>query len=764
MKLRPAQATILEYRSGRMAISAVPGSGKTFVLTRLAARLIADGRLDTAAGQQVLIVTYLNSSVDNFKARIAAWLHELGLHREGYDVRTLHSLAREILLSEPAAAGITGEFPVLDEGQSDLYLARAVDNWIKDNPAAWRSFLPSDAADSPRLRARWRNITQGTARGLVRLAKNGRYSPAAVRNEQEKPLRQRASAMEDHAAHTRPSSIEPPSSLIAMLAGIYDRYQAALETQGALDFDDLVWRAADLLDHNPGMVEVLRRRWPYVLEDEAQDSVPLQETLLETLTGPTGNWVRVGDPNQAIMSSFTSAHPRHFRAFLARPDVVERPLPESGRSSRLIAGLANRLVEWACAEHPVAEVRDAAFRPQTILPTPPGDAQPNPPEAESTIRIKVFRHREREELPAIARAAWERTQQHGEETIAILVPTNDAGYALAEHLDALEADYDELLRGSGRTRQVAASLHAILALLAHPLEARRLEAGLNALLDMEALPVASLSTPDRERALTLLRSVHRPEALLYPPAGRDIADALPRGVATPNDKQVITAFVERVRHWFDALVLPVDSLILVIADDLFRSDADLSIAYQVSGYSRTLLDSNPSWRLPELVAQLERVAAGSARIMGVGPADSGYEPQPGRITLTTQHRAKGLEWDTVFVAGIDGSWIPGHLDAHFMGVHDFLGGDPTAEAAAQLRLLMEGDAGLLPGLSATDTTHVEVIAERLRLLYVCITRARRHLFISRSRSVTVYDKERDTVPSSALGVLYRYLKEAQSKE
>ena len=57
-----------------------------------------------------------------------------------------------------------------------------------------------------------------------------------------------------------------------------------------------------------------------------------------------------------------------------------------------------------------------------------------------------------------------------------------------------------------------------------------------------------------------------------------------------------------------------------------------------------------------------------------------------------------------------------------------------------------------------------MIAERLRLLYVCITRARRNLFISRSRSMTVYGKERDAIPTSALGVLYEYLKPVLGKE
>ncbi|MGW8319886.1 MAG: hypothetical protein ACWGPS_11615, partial [Candidatus Promineifilaceae bacterium] len=120
------------------------------------------------------------------------------------------------------------------------------------------------------------------------------------------------------------------------------------------------------------------------------------------------------------------------------------------------------------------------------------------------------------------------------------------------------------------------------------------------------------------------------------------------------------------------------------------------------------------------------------------------------------------EWDAVFLVGIDGFWVPGTLDAPFLGVREYLGGDPSAEAAAQLRYLMEGDAGLFPGRTATESAHIEVIGERLRLLYVGITRARRFLQLSRSRATRRYDKEYDAAPATVMGVLYRYLEERES--
>ena len=99
-----------------------------------------------------------------------------------------------------------------------------------------------------------------------------------------------------------------------------------------------------------------------------------------------------------------------------------------------------------------------------------------------------------------------------------------------------------------------------------------------------------------------------------------------------------------------------------------------------------------------------------------------------------------------------------------MGVSDILGGDPTAEVVAQLRYLMEGDAGIYNGRSATESAHIDIIAERLRLLYVGITRARRFLQLSRSRATRSYNKERDAEPATVMGVLYRYLEARSDSE
>ncbi|MFZ0546328.1 MAG: ATP-dependent helicase [Candidatus Promineifilaceae bacterium] len=780
LKLRPAQAEILKYKSGRMAVSAVPGSGKTFTLSLLAAELIASGRINFELGQQVLIVTYLNAGVETFRARIRRRLDELEQPLLGFDVRTLHSLSLEIVRAANSGQSDPDSEPIVaDERQTSNFLSRAIDGWIEMHPDIWYAFLPED---SPQMRARWRNISERTAKAFIRTAKNNRYLPIDIQNK----LIQYGRNQDPDSQLDLPEEVNIP--FVDMLTGIYARYQNILTRQGALDFDDLIWQAADLLENRPDLVETLQNRWPYVLEDEAQDSVPLQEILLTALTGPKGNWVRVGDPNQAITSTFTAAHPRFFNAFIDRPDVISRPLPNSGRCAPLIMGAANRLVHWVCDSHPVEEVRENTFRRQDILPTPPGDAQPNPPDSLSKIRIKVYKHREDEELPAIAQLAVRYAQERPEETLAILVPTNDTGHAVAEYLDGMNADYDNLLRGGSREREIAAAIYALLAVLASPLDTRALTAAHAALYDL-GHPAAYFQPnqepdpdgqppPELTRLHAILRSVKNAESLLFPDSEEQLLSALPNGVATERDIYQIQLYTAFLRSIFDLRSLPVDDLTLALADELFIAsspveeptgeplthESDLAIAYLIANLMRNWHDLQPEWRLPELAEQLANVAEGRSPLPFAGPADFGYEPEPGRITLTTQHSAKGLEWDAVFLIGIDGRWIPGSLEAPFIGVHDFLGGDPTAEATAQLNHLMQGNSGLFDGRTATESTHIEVISERLRLLYVGITRARRYLHLSRSRATRRYNKEHESEPATVMAVLYQYLQERSGSE
>ena len=97
---RPKQRAVLAYRSGKMGVAAVPGSGKTWTLSMLAAQLVAEGKLED--DQEVLVVTLVNSAVNNFSGRVGRFVQDRGLLPNlGYRVRTLHGLCHDIVRERP---------------------------------------------------------------------------------------------------------------------------------------------------------------------------------------------------------------------------------------------------------------------------------------------------------------------------------------------------------------------------------------------------------------------------------------------------------------------------------------------------------------------------------------------------------------------------------------------------------------------------------------------------------------------------------------
>ena len=102
---RPSQSEILSYRRGHLGIAAVPGAGKTQILSKLAADIIMRGQL--GEGQEVLIVTLVNSAVDNFEGRIKRFFTNPVQALYKYRVRTLHGLAHDIVREKPARVGFT---------------------------------------------------------------------------------------------------------------------------------------------------------------------------------------------------------------------------------------------------------------------------------------------------------------------------------------------------------------------------------------------------------------------------------------------------------------------------------------------------------------------------------------------------------------------------------------------------------------------------------------------------------------------------------
>src|SRR5215204_5359256 len=129
---RPSQQNILRYNGGRLGIAAVPGAGKTHILSALAAQIIHSGALDD--DQEVLIVTLVNSAVDNFEARIKRFFDNPLQALYKYRVRTLHVLSQEIVRSRPGRVGLEERFSIIDEREADFIRRESVSAFLSAHP------------------------------------------------------------------------------------------------------------------------------------------------------------------------------------------------------------------------------------------------------------------------------------------------------------------------------------------------------------------------------------------------------------------------------------------------------------------------------------------------------------------------------------------------------------------------------------------------------------------------------------------------------
>jgi len=715
-RARAKQAEVLAYTTGWMGVSAVPGSGKTSTLSRLAAQLVASGRL--ADDQEVLVVTLVNSAVRNFSARVGRILEEFRLlPNAGYRVRTLHGLAHDIVRERPDLVGLDDRFAIIDERAGEQILKASAYAWVQANSLAADQFLAPDLSEGKRqwiVRDKWPQVVVRIARDIIRQAKDLQLTPGELRDRLDRVM-------------------ALPLPLLEMGCAIYADYQQALAYRGLVDFSDLICLALEALERSSDLLERLRHRWPYILEDEAQDSSRLQEQILRILAEPNGNWVRVGDPNQAIYETFTTANPRYLREFLQNADVQAQELPNSGRSTRSIIMLANRLIAWTRDEHPVHELRDALAEP-FILPTPPGDPQPNPADQPDAVWLVGRRFTPEGELKAVADSLLRWLPGHMESTVAVLVPRNERGFQIEEALKTRGLEVVSLLRSTSQTRRAAGALGNVINYLADPASPRKLSKVYEVWRRMRE--DAGENGTDIEKVARTLARCRQVEDFLWPRGGRDWLADPELGDGTPAVREELAQFRQVVRRWQGATLLPIDQLVLTLAQDLFADAVDLAVAHKLAGLLREAAAANPAWRLPELTQELAVIARNERRFLGLGEGDERFDPDAhkGKVVVATIHKAKGMEWDRVYLMSANNYSFPSAM-AHdsFISEKWFIRGglNLEAEAVAELIALCEEDAiyDCVEG-APTRRARFEYAAERVRLFYVGITRARKELVVT----------------------------------
>ncbi|MEL7645726.1 MAG: ATP-dependent helicase [Anaerolineaceae bacterium] len=712
-RLRDSQKRILTYRGGKMGISAVPGSGKTWTLSRLAVKLVSE--LELQPDQEILIVTFSNSAADVFASRISALLRESGaLSGLGYRVRTLHGLANDIIRERPELAGLTNEFQILSEPDSDLILNSSASNWYRKNPNFFDELLIDDLAPQKRkhiLQQEIPPLIKDTASAFIKEAKDRSLTP---------------DLLEEMLA----GSYLKSDPLMEMGLEIYRDYQNALQYRAAVDFSDLIRLAYQCLQEDPSLTSMLRYRWPYILEDEAQDSSLLQEKILRELVGADGNWVRVGDPNQAIYQSFTTANPNLLKSFLKEDDVRSEPLPESGRSCPEIIALANYLSEWTRTQHPVEDAREALTLP-LIQATQPEDPQPNPAALMPPIVLDKRQVSPDLELKLIAEAVEDWLKRYPDTTVAVLALINKRVNEIVTELRKRKIPYtDALTAMPENTRASAGLVNRLLTCILQPEDPAALAKALEAARRADRNDVEKWALI--KRCAALIRQCEHTEDYLYPTGEADWLGSL----AAAGTPQAILAelanFRELARKWHLAAHLPPDQFVLAAAMDLELDNLEAASVHKMALLLREFQDLHPEWTLSTLNEELLAIAKNERRFSQLAAYGEGFDPEKyrGQVVVATLHKAKGLEWDKVFISSANDYDFPtGKEEEALRGERYFLRGgmNMQADLVTQLRALAEG-AFIASG--SKSALRADSVRDRLRLLYVGITRAKRSLTIT----------------------------------
>ena len=302
--LNPAQGRAVIHSGSPLLIIAGAGSGKTRVLTRRIAHLIATRR---ARPGEILAITFTNKAAAEMRERVAALIGPVG---ERMWVSTFHSACVRILRREHEAAGLRSTFSIYDAADSTRLITLVVRELGIDS----KRFTPKAFA----------------------------HRISDLKNELVTP--------EDFAERAVTSN-----PFERHLAEVYRAYQTRLGAANALDFDDLIMRAVRLLQTRPAVAEMYRRRFRHILVDEYQDTNHAQYVLVRELVGgpgtsgagsalPPGELTVVGDSDQSIYA-FRGATIRNIEEFEEDyPTARTILLEQNYRSTQNILDAANAVI------------------------------------------------------------------------------------------------------------------------------------------------------------------------------------------------------------------------------------------------------------------------------------------------------------------------------------------------------------------------------------------------------------------------------------
>ena len=293
--LNPEQQRAVKTTEGPLLIQAGAGSGKTKTLTHRIAYLIASKK---ATPYNILAVTFTNKAAKEMRARVAVLLGESADNRGFMPfMGTFHGICVRLLRQDGEAVGVPRSFVIFDETDRQAAVKQVSRQLMIDEKA-----FPARVMSS-----------------LISSAKNEMIGPAEYSHAAASP-----------AQHTA--------------AKIYPLYEKALHEASALDFDDLINRAVQMLKTKPEVRGKWQDQFKYIMIDEYQDTNAAQYTLVNLLTNKQNNIAVVGDDWQSIYS-WRGADFRNILKFEKDyKDCTVIKLEQNYRSTRHILDAAHAVI------------------------------------------------------------------------------------------------------------------------------------------------------------------------------------------------------------------------------------------------------------------------------------------------------------------------------------------------------------------------------------------------------------------------------------
>ncbi len=622
---------------GPLLVLAGAGTGKTRVITYRVAHLIEKG----VPGRAILAVTFTNKAAAVMKERIGDLLRSSGLDASEVWVSTFHSFCARLLRREAVNAGLPRDFAIFDDDDQTAAVKRTL----------MQLDLPADDYPPRSMRAQ---ISHAKNHGIT--PEEMEASAEIARDEERKEV-----------------------------AKVFRAYNEMLRKASALDFDDLLLRAVELLQQKAPVRAAWSSRFEYLMVDEFQDTNAAQEELVRLLAGTRKNVCVVGDEDQSIYS-WRGARAGNLKRFTEDfPGATTIRLEENYRSTQKILDAA------------AAVVRNNSDRLGKTLQATLGsgdglrffEAQDSYAEAEFVVG----------EISSAIR-------NDPDARVAVLYRTGAQSRSFEEVLRRLGIRYRVVGGFSFYERAEVRNALAYVRLLLHPEDDVALLRVLNVPpRGIGAATVAMLETSARETGKSLWEVIRAGEFA----TGKKLSNAL-------NSFREI---IERLQD--ECAGLPPAQLIeRVLERSGYLTYVEQQDNLEHTARAENLRElSNAMAEATEQGQTLEDVLDAAALV-----ADSDeYDPTI-PVSLMTLHSAKGLEFDAVFLAGLE--------------------------------------EGLLP--HTRSGSNLSEIEEERRLFYVGMTRAKQSLTISRAIYSRSYGEERlrASTPSRFLAEIPAELIEAAS--